>query len=615
MPENQYYLTNPQEKKMKNKWRFFKVALIVSIISLLLPLMASAEKYPGWNYDKDNPAPKWFDWGKDYWPTEPVRGGTYRTAAFKYIGLLNPHHWPVNDFVTMSYIYERPMWADGTHKPNAMWMAESWKYTGSTSAIVKIRKGIQFHDGSDFNAAGLKYMIEWMTDKRNGAWSISLYGPVKKMEVIDEYTLGFEFKRPWANFPGTLQFTAIVSPAALKKDVAYANMGKLEKKLKTLKKKLGKAEKKGQAKKIKKLSKQVVKAEKQIAQTKERLKGFTPIDKMAVGSNQFMVEEGRPGNYLLLKRNPNWWFGKSIGRPEMPYFDKWKVTVIPDASIHLANLRANKLDTIAVDPSQYRIVKNDPKLNVRVNPVNSMHGLRFNHKRKVFQDIRVRKAISHAIDRKALIHGVHLGLGREASAMYPGDHWGHNPDLQPVKYDPELSKKLLAEAGYADGLTLTGLYWNYPISLSEATAMKSMLKKVGVDWQVEHVELAAFTDKSRNLEYDLAALSLNWIWDPDVAATALYHSDGAFNNGRFSNKEVEKLIVDGRSELDIVKRQKIYHQIEEIIYKNYYDVWTRWSVSVEASRKNVYGHNQELDLLGKEGFWYSHPLWFKDGKP
>ena len=604
-----------EEKRMKFAKQAIKFALVVFCFSLLLPMAGMGKEYPGWNWTKDNPKPKWFDWGKDYWPTEPVRGGYYRTAAFKYIGLLNPHHWPVNDFVTMSYIYERPMWADGTHKPNAMWMAESWKFTGSTSAIVKFRKGIQFHDGSEFNAAGFKYHIEWMTDRTNGAWSISLYEPVKKMEVVDEYTLRFEFKRPWANFPGTLQFTAVVSPYSLKKDVAMAGMKKLEKKLVTLKKKLAKAEKKGKPKKIKKLSLQVAKAAKKITLTKEKLKGFTPIDKWAVGSNQFMVEEARPGNYLKLKRNPNWWFGKSIGRPEMPYFDGWKVTVIPDASIHLANLRANKLDTIAVDPSQYRIVKNDPNLNVRVNPLNNMNGLRFNHKRKVFQDIRVRKAISHAIDRKALIAGVHLGLGREASSMYPGDHWGHNPDLKPVSYDPELSKKLLAEAGYADGLTINGLYWNYPLSISEATAIKSMLKKVGVEWKVEHLELAAITDKLRNGEYDLAALALNWIWDPDVAATALYHPSGAFNNGRIDNKELEQHIMAGRKELDIEKRQKIYHQIEEIIYNNYMDIWTRWSVAVEASRKNIYGHNQELDRLGKEGFWYSHPLWFKNGKP
>ncbi|MBW1711233.1 MAG: hypothetical protein JRJ73_15385, partial [Deltaproteobacteria bacterium] len=79
----------------------------------------------------------------------------------------------------------------------------------------------------------------------------------------------------------------------------------------------------------------------------------TPLDNQAVGTGRFMVEEGRPGNYLKLKRNPNWWFGKSIGLPDMPYFDGWLINVIPDPSVQLANLRAGKIDAMNVDPSQY----------------------------------------------------------------------------------------------------------------------------------------------------------------------------------------------------------------------------------------------------------------------
>jgi len=79
----------------------------------------------------------------------------------------------------------------------------------------------------------------------------------------------------------------------------------------------------------------------------------------------------------------------------------------------------------------------------------------------------VRKAISHALDRKALIHGTVFGLGRIASCMYPGDHWTHNPNLKPVSYDPELS----AEAGYPNGLTVKGYYGNYAIAMNIAEAI------------------------------------------------------------------------------------------------------------------------------------------------
>ena len=81
-----------------------------------------------------------------------------------------------------------------------------------------------------------------------------------------------------------------------------------------------------------------------------------------------MFEEGSPGNYLKLKRNPNWWFGKFIGNPDMPYFDGLHVSIIPDPSVRLANLRAGKLDNMAIDPSQYPMIKNDKSLNVYVYP-------------------------------------------------------------------------------------------------------------------------------------------------------------------------------------------------------------------------------------------------------
>ena len=80
------------------------------------------------------------------------------------------------------------------------------------------------------------------------------------------------------------------------------------------------------------------------------------------------------------------------------------------------------------------------------------------------KDIRVRKAISHAIDRKALIAGVDFGLGRPASCNYPEDHWCHNPSLKPVNYDPAFSKKLLDQAGYKNGLTIRG-YMSQPDSI------------------------------------------------------------------------------------------------------------------------------------------------------
>ncbi|MCP4755129.1 MAG: ABC transporter substrate-binding protein, partial [Proteobacteria bacterium] len=251
--------------------------------------------------------------------------------------------------------------------------------------------------------------------------------------------------------------------------------------------------------------------------------GAVPLDLHGVGTGKFMVEEARPGNYLKLKRNPNWWFGQSIGKPEMPYFDGVIVSVIPDITVQLANLRAGRIDDMAADPALYGQMINDPNLVVHVYPLHHVFTFSFNHTRGPMKDIRVRKAISHAIDRKALIHGTQFGLATVASCIFPEYHWCHNPDLKPVAYDPELSSRLLAEAGYADGLSIKGYTSNERNSQTVALAAKNMLKKVNIDWEFDLLEPVAIDDRSKNLEYDFAAGMWPYISEPDTVVTGIYH--------------------------------------------------------------------------------------------
>ena len=193
------------------------------------------------------------------------------------------------------------------------------------------------------------------------------------------------------------------------------------------------------------------------------------------GTGPYMLEEASPGNFLKLKRNPNWWFAKASGNPDMPYFDGILITIIPDPAVRLANLRAGKIDVLVLDKSQYAGAKTDPELNVYRFPGNHVAAVRFNITNSVFKDIRLRKAVSHAIDRQALIAGTQFGLARLASCMYPDDHWCHNPNLKPVAYDPDMSKKLLAEAGYGCGLTVKGYWNNTTMGQTVAEAIKGML--------------------------------------------------------------------------------------------------------------------------------------------
>jgi peptide/nickel transport system substrate-binding protein len=153
---------------------------------------------------------------------------------------MNPNHWPVNDWATLSSFYDRLIYPEGKHRPIVPWLAKSWEHENDLTILMKLREGVTFHDGSSFNAHGLKYQIEWIKNKKNGAWSRHWIRPLKSIEVVDDYTVRWHLKHPWAGFfdifanvPGWL-----MSTKALKADVALAESKRLSDKLKLAKKKL-----------------------------------------------------------------------------------------------------------------------------------------------------------------------------------------------------------------------------------------------------------------------------------------------------------------------------------------------------------------------------------------
>jgi len=442
---------------------------------------------------------------------------------------------------------------------------------------------------------------------------------------VDTYTVKFRFKIPWAGFLGVMSNVPgyVVSAKALRGDVALRDFKQLAGQVEREKKNIADAEKEvaaatGDA--AEKAKAKLEAARKRLATLEEEYKkaaalaeGAKELDSYPVGAGPYIFEEGSSGNYLKAKRNPNWWFAKFSGLP-MPYLDGFKTYIIPDPAIRLANLRAGKIDSLVLDPSQIPMFKNEKNLQVFKNTVNWVNAMRFNTTAGPCKDLRIRKAISHAIDRKALIIGVDFGLGRPSSCMYPEDHWCHNPNLKVVNYDPELSKRLLTQAGFKNGLTIKGYMSNLTQSMSSAEAIKAMLAKVGITWNIEFLDPAASSERMRKLDYDFAAGGWAWIYDPDLMATGLYHPEGGFNFGRSNNKKAIELIEAGRKELDVEKRKKIYWEMEKVLYDNYEDAWLWWPRYVSAVRKNVMGLNQAMGNQFKEAFSVTHSTWFKDGK-
>jgi len=591
-----------------------RLLALSGIAILMIMLLALFHAAPAWAQENAKVKPGWMEWGAKYCPDKPVRGGYMRSASPVYIGLMNPNHFPVMDWVSMSYMYEKLINLDSSQKPTTPWLAESWEYLDDVTVIMKLKKGVLFHDGSPFNAQGLKYQMDWIMDKDNAAWTRVWIEPLKSVELVDEYTVKWHFKRPWGSFLGTLASVPgfVISAMALEKDSAITKVKRIEREIVSAKRKAAMGKDAPKADKAKQI---LADLEAQLKHYSTIAKDAKPLDTNPVGTGPYMLEKASTDNYLQLKRNPAWWFGQSIGLPDMPYFDGMKISVIPDPSVRLANLKAGKLDFIVADAIQYKLVKNDPNFNVNTMPMNWLIYLMLNNAKGPCADIRVRQAISHAIDRKALVMGTQFGLGRVASCMYPDDHWAHNPNLSPVSYDPALSKKLLAQAGYPNGLTLKGFTLNLPEAQAFAKAVMAMLEKVGITWKPVYLSISGMIEPFKKRDFDIVGSLHPWIQEPDHIATLLYDPISPLNNGRSHNEKAISLIKAGRENVNEAKRTRIYNELEKALYENYEDAWLWWPTAVLASSKNVMGFNADMAKQFGEAYYFSHPQWFKDGHP
>lgn len=494
---------------------------------------------------------------------KPVRGGIMRLATSLYIGNMNPNRWPVNDWVSLSYFHEKFVLNDGAYRPTVPYLAESLVRDTPKSIVMTLRPGIQFQDGTPLTAEGVKAVFEWIRKPDNAAWTIGTLADLDTIEVIGPLKLRFNLKSPWASFEGMLSGATgyALSAAALQQDP-------------------------------------------------KRFESTAPV-----GLGPYIVEEASPGNFLKLKRNPNWWLAKALGRPDMPYFDGMLISVIPDPAIRLASFRAGKLDILSLEKTQFASLYNDKNYTVQILPANHAAAYRFNSAKGPCTDIRVRKAISHAIDRKALIDGTQFGLARVASGLYPSDHWAHNPALKTVEFNPTMSRELLAQAGLDKGLTIRGYVTNTPEAIQVAEAVKNMLSQVGINWQFDALAPVAAAARRTAGDYDMATGGWVFILDPDLAMSGLYHPSGNFSQGRAPDPELVKAIEAARNESSIDKRQGLYQALEKRVADEYLDAWLWWDLSATAYQKWVRGTNPDNFLKYKESWWFTHPLWFADGKP
>ncbi|HET7628742.1 MAG TPA: ABC transporter substrate-binding protein [Bacillales bacterium] len=437
-------------------------------------------------------------------------------------------------------------------------LAKDWKISeDGLTYTFHLKKGIKFQDGTDFNADAVVFNFKrWKNGEGKFAYYPSMFGGYKdksviaNVEAVDDYTVKFTLKRPLAPFLKDLAMSpfAIASPKAVEK-------------------------------------------------------WGEDFGKHPVGTGPFKFVEWKPNNTITIKKNENYW------KDGYPKLNTVIYKVISDNHARLTALQNGEIDLMeGLNPNEIQTVENDKDLQVFLRPSMNIGYLGMTVTRKPFDNKKVRLAMNYAINKKEIVEAFYSEKAKVAVSPLPPVFEAFNGDLKPYTYDPEKAKQLLKEAGYPDGFKME--LWAMPVprpympdGKKIAVAIQSDLKKVGIDAKIVSYDWATYLEKAQKGEAD--AFLLGWTSDNGDADNVLYtllssDSIGGNNFTRYSNKQLDELLVEAQKTTDQQKRIQLYKQAQEIIHKN--PPWvpivhSTPALAGKASLKNFKPHPTGSDRL------------------
>ncbi len=491
----------------------------------------------------------------------PKAGGTFVFATNVDVAPLIPGSTATEDHQrVLSLMYEGLVTQDlhylkGGALPEKPWLAESWDISpDGLQYTFKLRQNVKFHDGTPFDAEAVKVNYERATlasspyyDRTVAGLSAKVYNYVAKGEVVDKYTWRLTLKSPVGEFIRLMadRVLLLVSPAALAK---YGPAG---------------------------------------------------IVDNPVGTGPFTFVRRVPGQRIELARNQNYWNGA-------PYLDKVIMTFITDSQARLAALKSGDIDfVLAMDPDQAAIYAADPNVNLVFNPVPKTWVWMLNFKQGPTANKLVRQALNYAWNRDALVKNLLLDLATPAIAPAAPANPAWPPTRAPYTYDPEKAKKLLADAGYPNGFSMTLLYGNKGVNDQVNTLIQSDFRKVGVDVKLEKMEYATFLSIfSKGLPDQYGAGQTFWdtsawlgLWLDSVFSSKFQPPKGN-NRSWYSNPEVDRLLDEARPISDPKKSADAYRKVLDVLMEDAPWVWFYHDKGPMALRKRVKG----LDITSSSFF-------------
>jgi len=454
------------------------------------------------------------------------------------------------------------------NQKNVPELAASWKPISDTDWEFKLRPNVTFSNGTAFTAKDVVYTFCRIPTVENSPSSFTVFTRgIKAIDTPDPLTLIFRMEAPSPLLPNNLAAVGILSSEANGGgNVQYDPKGCQN---------LG---------------------------TPPKSADFNDPAK-AVGTGPFKLVNYTRGQQVVLERNASYWGDK-------PRWDRVTFRPIPNPGARVAAILAGDVDVIETPPIQDfdRIKASGAQVVQGIsNRIIYLHmdqhqgegwktpGIKGTDKNP-FLDRRVREAMSKAINRQAIVDRIMGGVAQAAGELLPTPLFGTSPDMKPDTFNADQARKLLADAGYPNGFEVTLGTPNdrYINDEKVAQAVAQMLTRVGIKTNVEAMTASTFF--SRRNKYDFSLYLAGWGADsgemanPLVALVATMNPQtgmGHTNRGRYSNPELDKLIVEAQRTVDDAKREEILRRASKMAMADYPLIPLHFEVTPWAVRKGL----------------------------
>ncbi len=467
---------------------------------------------------------------------------------------IDPHYHNIGpNNSTLRHIFESLVNVDENQKLTPG-LATSWRAIDDTTWEFKLRKNVAWHDGSPFTADDVAFTLKRVPTVPNSPSSFATFTkPIVDVKIVDPHTLIFKTATPHVLLPSDLSAVRIVSRLYGEK-----------------------------------------------ATTEDYNSG-----KAAIGTGPYKFVEYTPNQRLVVKANYGYWGG------EEPW-DKITFKMLTNPAARVAALLSGDVEMIETVPTaDIAKLEKNAKFSLSNKVSNRVIYVHLNQsvetappflfdksgkplEKNPFRDVRVRRALSMAINRDAMVSRVMEGKGVPASQLVADFFYGASKKLKPMKYDPDGARKLLAEAGYPNGFAMTihGPNNRYINDVAIAQTLAQFYSRIGIDAKVETMPSSVYFTRASKLEFGY--MVLGWASESGEQGSSLrsllatYDSAngmGVTNRGRYSNAVFDKALGEALVTMDNKKREAMIQKAAEIAMDDVALIPLHYEVSTWATTK------------------------------